>query len=92
MFTFVDEHLLVYKALSACPSSPHTSQHVLAFPAPHNYTTAMAADNSAPNSMVLTNMLSRNEKWAEAMNVATREQFFPNSAEGQHPKVSLLAA
>ena len=52
----------------------------------------MAVVNHDPNSMVLTNMLSRNEKWAEAMNVATREQFFPNSAEGQHPKVSLLTA
>ncbi|KAI1791404.1 carbonic anhydrase 1 [Ganoderma leucocontextum] len=50
----------------------------------------MASVNHDPNSMVLTNMLSRNEKWAEAMNVATREQFFPNSAEGQHPKVSRL--
>ncbi|EJF61457.1 carbonic anhydrase 1 [Dichomitus squalens LYAD-421 SS1] len=37
--------------------------------------------------MILTNILGRNEKWAEAMNDATKGQFFPKSAEGQSPKV-----
>ncbi|KAM5545069.1 hypothetical protein V8D89_001180 [Ganoderma adspersum] len=46
----------------------------------------MAADNCDPNSMVLTNMLSRNEKWVEAMN-AIDDQFFPTSAQGQYLKV-----
>ncbi|PIL32822.1 transporter [Ganoderma sinense ZZ0214-1] len=46
----------------------------------------MAYVKSDPSPMVLTNMLSRNVKWAEAMN-ATNDQFFPISAQAQHPKV-----
>ena len=52
----------------------------------------MASSFPDPNPMVLTNILNRNEKWAEAMNDATKGQFFPKSAQGQTPKVSLLPA
>ena len=48
----------------------------------------MASSFPDPNPMVLTNILNRNEKWAEAMNDATKGQFFPKSAQGQTPKVS----
>ena len=48
----------------------------------------MALSFPDPNPMVLTNILNRNEKWAEAMNDATKGQFFPKSAQGQTPKVS----
>ena len=47
----------------------------------------MVSVNRPLNFMVLTGMLSRNEKWSETMN-ATNDQFFPVSAKGQYPKVS----
>ena len=61
--------------------------HSLLLPTPHNLTTAMVSVNRHVNFMVLTGMLSRNEKWSEKMN-ATNDQFFPVSAQGQYPKVS----
>lgn len=51
--------------------------------------TAMASVNCTHNSMVLTNLLRRNEKWVEAMK-ATDDQFFPVHAQSQKPKVSLI--
>ncbi|KAM5545070.1 hypothetical protein V8D89_001181 [Ganoderma adspersum] len=49
----------------------------------------MASVNCTPSSMVLTNLLNRNEKWVKAMNT-TDDQFFQIHAQPQKPKVLWL--